>query len=54
MKKTGTTRKIRVFIVDDHPIVRRGFQFVVTMEPEFNVFGEAENGPVGPGKNSGV
>jgi len=46
MKKTGPNPKIRVFLVDDHPIVRRGFQLLLSMEPDFSVCGEADNGPV--------
>lgn len=38
-------KKARVFIVDDHPIVRRGFQFMLSLEPNLMVCGEAESGP---------
>lgn len=37
--------KVRVFLVDDHPIVRRGFQLLLTMEPDLVVCGEADNAP---------
>jgi len=43
--KTGTQSKIRVFLVDDHPIVRRGFQLLLSLEPDLAVCGEADNGP---------
>jgi DNA-binding NarL/FixJ family response regulator len=37
--------KTRVFLVDDHPIVRRGFQLLIGMEQDIEVCGEADNGP---------
>ena len=37
--------KTRVFLVDDHPIVRRGFQLLLGMEPDLSVCGEADSGP---------
>ncbi len=40
-----TTRKTSVFLVDDHPIVRRGFQLLLSLEREFTVCGEADSGP---------
>jgi DNA-binding NarL/FixJ family response regulator len=42
--------RIRVFLVDDHPIVRRGFQLLLSMEPDLTVCGEADNGPAALGK----
>lgn len=38
------SRKIRVLIVDDHAIVRRGLAMVVSTEAGFEVVGEVENG----------
>ncbi|MBC6613190.1 response regulator transcription factor [Hymenobacter sp. BT507] len=35
---------IRVFLVDDHPIVRDGLRTVLTAEPLLEVVGEASNG----------
>lgn len=35
---------IRVFITDDHAIVRNGIRAVLATEPDFRVVGEAENG----------
>ncbi len=35
---------IRVFIVDDHPIVRRGIKDLLETEPGIEVLGEATNG----------
>jgi DNA-binding NarL/FixJ family response regulator len=44
MKKTASsTNKVRVFLVDDHPIVRRGFQLLLGMERDLAVCGEAES-----------
>jgi DNA-binding NarL/FixJ family response regulator len=46
VKRSATpTRKVRVFLVDDHPIVRRGFQLLLAMEPDLMVCGEADSGP---------
>lgn len=38
-------KKIRVLLVEDHPIVRRGFNLMLAMEPDLMVCGEADNGP---------
>ena len=37
---------IRILIVDDHAVVRRGLMMVLRLEPDFEVVGEAENGIV--------
>lgn len=37
--------KARVFLVDDHPIVRRGFQLLLAIEPDLMVCGEADTAP---------
>jgi DNA-binding NarL/FixJ family response regulator len=39
------TGKIRVFLVDDHPIVRRGFQMLFSRQSDLLACGEADNGP---------
>lgn len=38
------TQTIRVFIADDHPIVRRGIRDLLETEPDLDVVGEAANG----------
>jgi DNA-binding NarL/FixJ family response regulator len=38
------TAKIRVFVVDDHPIVRQGLSQLINQEPDLMVCGEAEDG----------
>ena len=37
-------RKIRVGIVDDHPIVREGLRKLLELEDDMEVVGEADNG----------
>lgn len=37
---------IKILIVDDHAVVRRGLIMVLRLEPDFEVVGEAENGAV--------
>ncbi|EOB1204358.1 TPA: response regulator [Photobacterium damselae] len=34
----------QIIIVDDHPLMRRGINQLLSFEPEFNVIGEASNG----------
>jgi DNA-binding NarL/FixJ family response regulator len=36
--------RIRLMIVDDHAVVRKGLAMVLRMEPDFEIVGEAENG----------
>jgi DNA-binding NarL/FixJ family response regulator len=38
---------IRILIVDDHAVVRKGLVMVLRQETDFEVIGEAENGRVG-------
>jgi DNA-binding NarL/FixJ family response regulator len=38
---------IRILIVDDHAVVRKGLAMVLRLEPDFDIIGEAENGRVG-------
>jgi DNA-binding NarL/FixJ family response regulator len=40
--ESSTPRKARVFLVDDHPIVRHGFRMLCSLEPDLAVCGEAE------------
>lgn len=37
--------KVRVFVVDDHPIVLRGLHLLISQEQDIVVCGEADNGP---------
>jgi DNA-binding NarL/FixJ family response regulator len=37
-------RKFRIFIADDHEIVRRGLRATLDAEPDFELVGEASNG----------
>lgn len=41
---TATAAKIRVFIVDDHPVVREGLRAVLALRADCDVVGEAANG----------
>jgi DNA-binding NarL/FixJ family response regulator len=43
--RKNTQNRARVFLVDDHPIVRRGFQLLISLEPDLSVCGEADSGP---------
>ncbi len=36
--------RIRLLIVDDHAVVRKGLIMVLRLEPDFEIVGEAENG----------
>ena len=38
---------IRILIVDDHAVVRKGLAMVLRLEPGLEVIGEAENGRIG-------
>jgi DNA-binding NarL/FixJ family response regulator len=40
----STVSRIRILVVDDHPIVRSGITSVLATQPDFDVVGEAENG----------
>jgi len=40
-KLKGPTRKFRVLLVDDHPLVRRGLADVIAREPDLETCGEA-------------
>ena len=39
-----TKTKIRVMLVDDHAVVRVGFRMLLSLNPDIEVVGEAENG----------
>ena len=39
----GTNKKSRVFVVDDHPIVRQGLALLINREDDLAVCGEAED-----------
>ena len=38
---------IRILIVDDHAVVRKGLAMVLRLEPDLDIVGEAENGQIG-------
>lgn len=38
------SEQIRVIIVDDHPIVRKGLRTLISSEPDMSIIGEASNG----------
>jgi DNA-binding NarL/FixJ family response regulator len=46
MKKTSTD-KTRIFIVDDHPLLRKGLGELINKEPDMVVVGEADDAPTG-------
>jgi two-component system, NarL family, response regulator LiaR len=39
-----TAQKIRIFLADDHPMVRRGLVATIQGEPDMELAGEADNG----------
>ncbi len=41
--ETKKERRKRIFVVDDHPIVRRGFAMLINQENDLTVCGEAED-----------
>ena len=41
------SERIRLLIVDDHAVVRKGLAMVLRLEPDIEVVGEAENGRAG-------
>jgi DNA-binding NarL/FixJ family response regulator len=38
------TGRVRVLIVDDHPLVRESLKRIIQQEPDLSVCGEADNG----------
>jgi DNA-binding NarL/FixJ family response regulator len=44
-ERTGIPRKSRVFLVDDHPILRQGLGKLINDQPDLAVCGEAEGPP---------
>lgn len=42
-KPEETVRKTRVFVVDDHPVVRQGLKLLVDHEPDMEMIGQAES-----------
>ncbi|HSB54857.1 MAG TPA: response regulator, partial [Gemmatimonadales bacterium] len=42
--QTRAARRLRVLVVDDHALVRRGFATLLAGEPDLEVVGEANNG----------
>lgn len=37
-------RKIRIFLADDHKILRESLELLLSQEEDFQVIGEADNG----------
>ncbi|MBK5106700.1 MAG: response regulator transcription factor [Anaerolineales bacterium] len=44
MKDSNSWELIRILIVDDHPVVRHGLRNLLSMHPDFDIVGEAEDG----------
>lgn len=38
-------RRYKVFIVEDHPLLRRGYAYIIEREPDMEVVGEASTAP---------
>ena len=46
MKKSRSkVARKRIFIVDDHPMMREGLRLIISNEPDLEVCGEAEDAP---------
>jgi DNA-binding NarL/FixJ family response regulator len=45
MAEMSVTEKIRILVVDDHPIVRDGLVAMLGTQPDFEVIGEVGSGP---------
>ena len=45
VKRTGSPRRIRVLVVEDHPLMRHGLRSRIADEPDMEVVGEAGDGP---------
>lgn len=43
-RKTSSRNKTRIFIVDDHPMMRDGLRALINAEPDLAVCGEADDG----------
>ena len=39
-------KPVRIMLVDDHPLIREAIGHVVASAPDFELVGEAANGPV--------
>lgn len=44
MIDSNSWEPIRILIVDDHPVVRHGLRNLLSMHPDFEIVGEAEDG----------
>jgi DNA-binding NarL/FixJ family response regulator len=44
MMDSKSWEPIRILIVDDHPVVRHGLRNMLSMHPDFEIVGEAEDG----------
>jgi len=45
LQSGGQAAKAKVFLVDDHPIVRKGLSLLINREPDLVVCGEADGAP---------
>jgi DNA-binding NarL/FixJ family response regulator len=41
---TGAGERIRILLVDDHPLIRQGFRMILSAQPDLEVVGEAVDG----------
>ena len=53
-RRNGEQKKCRVFLVDDHPIIRHGLTQLIDREPDLTVCGESEVGSTALGAIAAV
>ena len=45
LKRDEERKKVRILVVDDHPLIRQGLMQLINGQPDMEVVGEARTGP---------